>query len=291
MAEQQIYLGVDGGATRCRVRARDAEGAWLAEVEGPPANIYVDFDGAMAAVLDILDAVLNRIKPLGPAKVYVGAGLAGISSGKDEARVAAQLCRFGNVVVANDAVTACLGANGGGDGGVVIAGTGSNAVAQVGGIRTVVGGRGFIAGDDGSAAHIGYDALRAALRAHDGIEPVTPLAQRLMAKFDNDPVAVVEWAARAKPGDYGGLAPIVFEAAHAGDGLALKTIGSAAAAIGALARAVRRLGAERIALVGGLSEAILPFLAAQDAALFSPALLDPTDGAILLVGGAVQRSG
>jgi len=37
--------------------------------------------------------------------------------------------------------------------------------------ESVIGGRGFLLGDDGSAARIGADAVRAALRAHDGLGP------------------------------------------------------------------------------------------------------------------------
>jgi len=52
---------------------------------------------------------------------------------------------------------------------LVIAGTGSAAVARVGGQRgRVIGGRGFLLGDDGSIARVGAEAIRAALRAHDG---------------------------------------------------------------------------------------------------------------------------
>ena len=49
-AVPRFFLGVDGGATRCRARLRDAAGALVAAVEGKAANIYVDFDSAIGAV-------------------------------------------------------------------------------------------------------------------------------------------------------------------------------------------------------------------------------------------------
>ena len=65
----------------------------------------------------------------------LGVGLAGLSSAQDAARVAAALSGWARVEVANDAVTACIGANGPGDGGLIIAGTGTAGIAQVAGAR------------------------------------------------------------------------------------------------------------------------------------------------------------
>ena len=62
---------------------------------------------------------------------------------------------------------------------------------------------------------------------------------------------------------------------------------AAACAIGALIRGVVALGAERVAMVGGVGEAMRPYFEPDFAARLSPPLYDPTDGAILLVGGVV----
>jgi glucosamine kinase len=43
-----LYLGVDGGATRCRARLRDVDGKLLAEAVGAAANIHVDFAASIA---------------------------------------------------------------------------------------------------------------------------------------------------------------------------------------------------------------------------------------------------
>ena len=47
---QGLYLGIDGGGTRCRARLRDGEGRLLGEAEGGLANIYQDFAGAIACI-------------------------------------------------------------------------------------------------------------------------------------------------------------------------------------------------------------------------------------------------
>jgi glucosamine kinase len=82
----------------------------------------------------------------------------------------------------------------------------------------------------------------------------------------------------------------VLEAARAGDAVAGPIVAAAAAAIAALTRAVQALGAERVALVGGLSGVIRAHLPADlDSILLTP-LFDATDGAILLAGGVLPSS-
>jgi len=284
------FLGVDGGATRCRARLRAASGALLAQTSGPAANIYVDYPGALAAVRSAIAQALREagLSPAGARGVAVGLGLAGLSTGAEAARIVADLSAVEGVAsvhAANDAVTACLGAHRGADGGIVIAGTGSAGMARIAGRESVVGGRGFLLGDDGSAARIGADAVRAALRAFDGLGPSSPLTQSVMARFTDDADIAMQWALTAKPSDYGVFAPLVVEAAGGGDAVGGPIVEAAAFALGALTRAIQRLGAERIALVGGLGQAIRPRLPAELAAILRKPLFDATDGAILLAGG------
>ena len=73
----------------------------------------------------------------------MGLGLAGFKQGSDQTRVSAAFPGFRLVCAANDATTACIGAHAGADGGLVIAGTGSAAIARVQGQETIIGGRGL----------------------------------------------------------------------------------------------------------------------------------------------------
>ncbi len=290
-ADPRFFLGVDGGATRCRARLRDGAGGLLAEIEGPAANIYVDFDGAIANVRTQIEGVCAKagLDGAARARIALGLGLAGLSSNDDAKRVEARFEGTAGVRAANDAVTACLGAHGGADGALVIAGTGSAAVARARGRETVIGGRGFLLGDDGSAARVGADAVRAALRAHDGLGPTSPMTQEIMRRFRDDPLVAIQWAISAKPSGYGAFSPLVFECADARDSVALAIVAAAAQAVDALIRAAQALGAERVVLVGGLSQPIRPHLdSASQAALRRP-LFDAADGAILLAGGALPE--
>ena len=169
----------------------------------------------------------------------------------------------------------------------MIAGTGSVAIARVQGKETIIGGRGFALGDDGSGSHIGLEALRSAMRAYDGLAPASALTDDIWAEFGGDPVAMMNWALEAKPGDFGAFAPRVFEHAASHDPVALEIARAAARAIAALACGVIALGAERVALVGGVGEALRPYLDADIAAQLKAPLYDATDGAIRFVGGVI----
>jgi glucosamine kinase len=284
------FIGVDGGATRCRARLRDAGGAVLAEAAGAAANIHVDWAEALGVLRGVIAEVLYKggIEARKRPGVAVGFGLAGLNDAGDAAKIVSAFPDFGVVRAANDATTACIGAHGGADGGLVIAGTGSAAIARVAQRETIVGGRGFALGDDGSGAHIGLDALRAATRASDGLGPASALTAEILEKFDGDVVALIRWARTAKPGDYGAYAPVVFRHAEESDPVALDIVASAARGVEALARRAVALGAARVALVGGVGEALRPYLDREIAALLTRPSYDAVDGAILLAGGAVE---
>ncbi len=293
MSTAQFFIGIDGGATRCRARMRAASGRALAQEAGPAANIYVDFDAGLSVMRELVASVIAKAG-LGAAncgEMALGVGLAGLSSAEDAARVAAALPGWARVEVANDAVTACIGANGSGDGGLIIAGTGTAGIARIAGVAKIVGGRGFLLGDDGSGARIGADALRAALRAFDGLDPMSGLSRALLAKFDFDPLRMMKWAQSAKPGDYGAFAPRAFEAARAGEPGALEIVARAARAVVAIFRALEALGVERIAIVGGVAEPLRSHLPAEVEARLRTPKHDAVDGAILLVGGTLPAPG
>ena len=278
------FVGVDGGGTRCRVRVRDAVGRVRAEVEGGSANVYLAFE---SAIQNIQDAVAEALVQAGAGSAEaknVGLGLAGISGPEMAGRVTTVLAGLGRVTATHDGDVACLGAHGGRDGGLIIAGTGSAAVARIGGDSVSVGGRGFIMGDDGSGGRLGLEALRRALRAHDGLEPRSGLTETLMQAFDDDPVRLIAWGRTARSTDFGQYVPLVFSSARNGDPVGLDLVTRAATAIDELGAALRRLGVSRLCLVGGLASALRPYLPASLVAVLHEPLFDAQDGAMLLAG-------
>ena len=291
--QADYFIGIDGGGSRCRSRLRDSDGRLLASVHGGAANVYLDLDGAVATLQSCISETLRQagVAATVGGRVRIGLGLAGAASPAVADQVAAMLGGPGNVLVVNDAVTACIGAHAGQDGGLIIAGTGSAAIARLAGGEHIIGGRGFMLGDDGSGARIGLDAWRRALRAHDGLEPNSDFTRQLMALFNNDPGAVIRWGLRAKSSDYGAHAPATFAAAAKGDPVAVSIITTAADALCELAGAVQALGVERMALVGGIADAIRPYLPGDMIDQLGVPMLDATEGAILLVGGRVPYLG
>ena len=89
MTGASLYLGVDGGATRCRARLRDTNGKALAAASGAAANSHVDFAAAVAVIGQVIDEVLGKagFDRADKARIAIGFGLAGFSDPSDEARV------------------------------------------------------------------------------------------------------------------------------------------------------------------------------------------------------------
>jgi glucosamine kinase len=64
-------------------------------------------------------------------------------------------------------------------------------------------------------------------------------------------------------------------------------VDAAALAIDALIDATRGFGATRVALVGGMTAPITPYLAPSSRALLRDPLYDDADGALLIAGGTL----
>src|SRR6516162_9019133 len=124
----------------------------------------------MRVVRETIEAAISAGAPR--QEIAIGLSLAGLSDDSEAERVSAALPGYARVVAVNDAVAAFVGANGVGDGGLIIAGTGSAGIARGGPRPTLRGGRGFWRGDDGPAARLWESALRATLRGIDGPEPM-----------------------------------------------------------------------------------------------------------------------
>ena len=163
----RFYLGVDGGGTNCRVRLADENLKTLAEAGSGRSNLQID-DGDPAYQVD----------PRGHREVFDKAGidyrrdrqhLCLLRHGRRPPAIgprafAARDWPFAGVKVYDDIDIAHAGAHGGEDGAVIIAGTGSAALAMVDGQRHQCGGWGFQIGDQMSGAILGRELVRCAGR-------------------------------------------------------------------------------------------------------------------------------
>jgi glucosamine kinase len=186
------------------------------------------------------------------------------------------------MALATDAETACLGAHDGGDGGILVVGTGSCGMAKVGADWVRVGGWGFPVSDQGSGAWLGLRAIRAALWAHDGLAEPTPLTEAVLAEFGGDPEMVVAWLETALPRDYAALAPMVVTHAEAGAADAAAILGDAAGEVAAMLDRLFGLGPARVCLMGGLAPVMARRLPERLRTRLSAPLGDALDGALIL---------
>ena len=279
--ENSYFLGIDGGGSRCRARIRNFDGTLLGEAVGGSSNIYLSFDGALANILATAEDAVAKAG-LKTNDLHAGLGLAGIVTSKGADKIVAANLPFATVTADNDAYVACVGAFAGGDGGIVIGGTGSIGFALVNNVRHMVGGWGFALGDHGSGAWLGHHAVRRAALAIDGLLQPTPLIEEVLSRVGRTRFDLSRWSEKASPKDYGQMAPLVFECAAKGDVHGMTIVIEGAAAISNLGRALLARGARRICLLGGLSKVYPPYLDADVKKLLAEPIYDAMDGAIMM---------
>jgi len=210
--------------------------------------------------------------------------LAGIADASDVERTIKAGPHFARIDAATDAHTACLGAFGGRDGGILIAGTGSAGYAWVNQTAHTVGGWGFEVCDDGSAAALGREAIRSSLQAYDVLAPETPFTRAVIAHF-GQPADIVHWVTTAKPRDFGQLAPLTVEYAKAGDPVAIKLVEQSAHDLGRYIIRLHEIGCEKVCLVGGMAQPFSPWLAPWTRSMLAEPENDAMEGAIFLAQG------
>jgi glucosamine kinase len=290
--DNALFAGVDGGGTGCRARIEDAGGRLLGTGIAGPAALRLGIERAVAEVekacrAALADAGLDA-DALGA--LHVAAGLAGIGRKGLADELAVRPHAFRSVVYAHDATTACLGAHGAREGGIVIVGTGSIGFAVVGGREVRIGGYGFPISDEGSGADLGLHAIRLALRAHDQRAVATRLTREVMLRFHDDPFEAIAWMDRATATDYATFAPLVMRHADAGDSVARRIVRDAAEQIDELVRRLAECGAARVALLGGLASPMQPWLAPDVQRRLVPVEGDAVDGALHLARRAAREA-
>ena len=203
----QLVLGVDGGGTGCRAAVADLSGRVLGRGEAGAANIASEPDGAAGNIRLAIERALGQAGGTGTQIRRAVLGLAGANLPGAPERLAETL-PYPQVKVVTDAITAARGALGDQDGILAAIGTGSVFAVQRGGTIRQYGGYGFLLGDEGSGASLGRALLSRALRAHDGVVPMTPLLTQVLDDIGG-PGQIVAFAFTARPADFAAYAPQV----------------------------------------------------------------------------------
>jgi N-acetylglucosamine kinase-like BadF-type ATPase len=322
-----LVMGIDGGNTKTIALVATLDGAIVGTGRSQgSADIHLAaVDDAIARLASAGDAALHQAHervardreagrrardaglPPGVAAVAaVALSLAGADWPEDFATIEERLGgRWGPTTIVNDAIGALRAAIPDGPGVIVVCGTGA-----------VTGARGI----DGRTWHssfwqlaqgaheLGVQGLHAVVRAELGIGPPTALTARILGAFGEPTVEAVlhrltgrETRARR---EHSSIAPLVLDAADAGDPVAAAIVQRHGADLGRFAvAAARRVGIEDsafpLALAGGvlrhpgrrLIDALTAeVLAAAPGARVSQADLEPAAGALLLAFDAAGVS-
>lgn len=277
---------VDLGKSRCRLLA-NAESRADARLErsgvgAPGLAAAGGVDAALGAILPLLDG-LDDLTELG-----VGAAGAWLAPGAAAKLATALASRTGaRVAVASDVVTAHAGALAGAPGVLLIAGTGAAALGIDRDGARLIDGWGPELGDLGSGSWLGREALRALLRAADGLGEPTPLTAALATPVGSA-ADVQAWLAGDGPlaRRLATLAPLVLDAAAHGDAVAGAIVAEAVRLLTATARAASAV-TDDVVVHGGLvdhpwfREALTSSLEAAGRRVV-PAQGDALAGALLL---------
>ncbi len=185
-----LIAGIDAGGskTECIIVDTD-ENQIIARAETGAANYQVV--GLNEACKQIKDALEAAKKQIGISRLTaLGVGLAGAGRKDDLKKIKDRMhtiIDLRNIFFSDDAYIALLGATGGSEGIVLIAGTGSIAYGlKKSGIKIRSGGWGPIIGDEGSGYWIAMEAIKRAIRASENRAPETSLRKLILQHFDFD---------------------------------------------------------------------------------------------------------
>lgn len=279
-------IGIDGGGTKTEAAAVGENGEQLAVCSGAAGNAFaVGFDGALAAVRELLDA-LWRESGLAPGDCAgVGIGLAGVGREEDRRAWREALTPYvrergagGPVVICSDAEIALFAGLGRREGAVVISGTGSIVFGVTAdGKQLRVGGWGHLLGDAGSGYMIGLRTLQAVMDSYDGVRPATLLTGMALkhAGLSAPPeFKDYVYAPGRKKQEIAAFARLCIEAGELGDRTAMTIIEREAAALAEQAAALLRkhppFAEGAIALAGSIFAKSALFRSGFEASLQMP---------------------
>lgn len=255
---QIAILGIDAGGTKTEGVALTPSGTVLARVLGGPGNYQATgLRIAQATVCEVVASLVAACRSAGQQPVAIGYGLSGLDRPKDRARledltdavaetVGEEALKFQKVLV-NDTFLILRAGTDDGVGVAVVSGTGANTVGRSkDGREARVGGLAAELGDSGGGTDIAIAGLRAARRGKDGRGPKTLIEDLVVSRLGlseiedlvdfmipNDDKTILPFHAVVAS-----LAPLVFEAAKAGDSVAREILVGMGLELGLCARLV-----------------------------------------------------
>jgi N-acetylmuramic acid 6-phosphate etherase len=245
-------LGVEGGGTKTAWALVERDGDELRVLEQgklPPSNFRLASPERLRSIFQQLPREINR----------AGIFLAGCGTEEDRQNlrsIAAEVWPSAIIVTGSDRDSGMAVALGHGEGIVVNAGSGSSVTGRRGDRIEKAGGWGHILGDAGGAYFLSVQALRLILREYDLHRGEVQFTAKILRALSlNSLDELVRWAQVADKMEIAMLAPVVFEAAMAGDERVLEILEEGARALCEYTEAVAarlHLLAPKVMLLGGL---------------------------------------
>jgi glucosamine kinase len=284
-----IFIGVDGGATKTKVIVEDDQGNLIAEALSSASNLRLATEVSWRAILDCINAALQS-KGISLSdqnyRFHAGFGLSGCELPEAYQKFINTPHPFTTLVVKQDSYTACLGAHNGADGAIIIIGTGVSGIQIQQGKTIQVGGWGFPHDDQGGGAWLGLQAVSLTLQWLDGrLDKGSQLLQLIFQKFENNLSQLITWANTANSNKFAQIAPLVFQQINAGDNIAISLITAAAQHIEKIGLSfIKRTEHHAVlpcSLLGGVANFIQPWLSEEFKARLVTQKHEATVGAIL----------
>ena len=249
-------LGFDGGGTKTECVLMDSAGVLVARsVSGASNPTRVGVEAATNEIRKAAEIALREAGVGRESVVALGAGLAGTAQAEMKERMRASLERAfpGIVVKLFTDLEAALAATGEGPAIVLVAGTGSAAIARDGqGKIWRAGGYGPPFSDEGSAYDIGSRAVAGAMKEREEQGTDSILGKEILGRLGCASWAELQKRASAEPDQvFPVIFPIVAAAADGGDATARRILQEAARQLGALVKIVAEhagLGRENVAI-------------------------------------------
>lgn len=244
-----LVVAVDGGGSKTDAVALTLDGRLVAHRRGPGSSPHFEGLAQSVSVVDRLVRAVVGDAPVIQADLY----LAGLDLPIEVERYLTAIAELGwtraSTYAGNDLLALLRAGTDEPDAVAVVCGTGVNAIGvRADGAHARFPALGPISGDWGGGGGLGEEALWHAARDVDGRGPRTALTAAIAERLGAPSVtALIEdlHFGRRQAAELAGLAPVVFEAARAGDAVAGRLVDRQADEIVAFARAcITRLGLE-----------------------------------------------
>ncbi|MEQ8673105.1 MAG: BadF/BadG/BcrA/BcrD ATPase family protein [Aggregatilineales bacterium] len=262
MNDSRYIMGIDGGGSTVRVAIFTPQLDLIAESTGSTANPNtVGHETAAYNIQNTIMGTLERAKLTHNQVACVGIGVGGAAPEREGNwlnNLIEEIMPVTIIAISSDYEIALTGAHGEHRGILVLCGTGSLAYGvNSTGETALVGGWGWLLGDEGSGYWIGLQALNAVIRATEKRAQQTTLTNAIFSHLKlTERQEIIKWAyAKSRTRDVATLAPLVLEHATDGDTVAMQIVEKAARELALQCRAVMQqlaMEALPIAFAGSL---------------------------------------